>query len=369
MKNHFESEKLNTTDDTVIESEEQTRETLPAITVDNKVIWVNSEIESPFNIENDKPTELGIFFTPDPKGEKTMNMEVMKQHNRSGILGKVIFKDKQGRLYRDVDLKGIGHVDVADDSEKMTVRPLEILEDENEQTRGIAGRGYVQRDKKMTEKFLNENIRTYRIIAITKLEEIIDKSGNKVSIADAKKAHIIKSDDEPVVEIRAFGTRTRIGDLVETNQQERDSHIEDAMRLVARERGVNYDNFSRQDYFNWFIETMAVNLARMHHNGLVHGYLSDHNITLDARVVDLDSVETIDEVDESSIKSFDNDMASLEVMSSFLKGILGLGKEILRPDVSIDDSDSLYVDEDTKEKIWEIYNEERKKLEEGNLKM
>lgn len=36
--------------------------------------------------------------------------EVSGSHTRSGILGRVIFSDKEGRLYRDIDLKGIGYV-------------------------------------------------------------------------------------------------------------------------------------------------------------------------------------------------------------------------------------------------------------------
>lgn len=348
--------------------EKQQQEILPAVTVDNNVILLNSDIELPFKIEEGKSTELGLFFTPDPKGNEFKNIMVIKEHNRTGIFGKVIFRDKQGRLYRDVDLKGIGFVEVADDSEKMVVRELQILEDENEQTRGIADLGYVLNDWNMTEKFLNIGVRTCRIIAVTELKEIIDKSGNKISISNAKKEHLIKEDDRPVVEIRAFGTRTRIADLTEVSQQEKYTLIEDALKLVAEEQGISYEKFSKQDYFNWFVKTMAINLARMHNQGLVHGYLSDHNITLDARVVDLDSVVTIDEVNkrkmrgESSVKSFDNDIASLEVMSSFLKGVLGLGKEISRPDQSVDYSGVLYVDEDVQEKIGKVYEDERIRL-------
>lgn len=350
-----------------LKKEEKNRETLPAVTVDNNVILVNSEIELPFKIEKNKPTELGLFFTPDPKGQSVKNIEVMREHNRSGILGKVIFKDKQGRLYRDVDLKGIGFVELDTTSEKMTVRPPQTIE--KRQTRGIASMFYIRNDWKMTEEFLNAGIRTYRIIAITELKEIIDKFGNKISISTAKKERIIREDDKPVAEIRAFGTRTRIADLVEISKQKRDALIEDAIKFVAEEVGINYKSFSKQDYFNWFIETMATNLARMHHGGWVHGGLSDHNITLDARVVDLDSVEIMDHINERkmagelSVKSFDNDVSGLEVMASFLKGALGLGKEISKPDQSADDSGILYVDENVQEKIGKIYKDEVTRLE------
>lgn len=350
-----------------IEVEEKIPETLPAVTVDNNVTWINEEFELPFKIEKGKPTELGLFFTPDPKEEKIKNIEVMRRHNRSGILGRVIFKDAQGRLYRDVDLKGIGFVSTFPGSKGIIVRPPEKMK--NYQTRGIADKYDVENDKGVTEQFLQEGVRTYRIIAITELKEIIDKFGDKISIDTAKKTGLIKKDDEPVVEIRAFGTRTRIADLIRATPQEKEGFIGDAMKLVAQERNIEQTSFSKEDYLSWFVETMAVNVARMHNKNFVHGYLTDHNITLDARIVDLDSVETMDEINERKArgetpkKSFDNDVASLEVMISFLKGVLGLGKEIQSPEESIDTSHNLYVDEDIQEKIGKVYQEERKRLE------
>jgi len=35
--------------------------------------------------------------------------------------------------------------------------------------------------------------------------------------------------------------------------------------------------------------------SRMHNNNWVHGYLTEHNVTLDAKIIDLDSVENIGE--------------------------------------------------------------------------
>ena|SRR3989344_2830880 len=86
----------------------------------------------------------------------------------------------------------------------------------------------------------------------------------------------------------------------------------------------------KADYFDWFTKTMAVNVARMHNKNWVHGYLTPHNITLDARIVDLDSVETMSEVKqrvragEDTNKSFNEDIKNFMSVIEELKRALGL---------------------------------------------
>ena len=362
MKNYFDIDSSNPIEvQTPMDSNQQ--EMLPAVEVDNRVIFVNSEIESPFKIEEGMSTELGVFFTPDPKNEKIKKIEVVKDHGRSGILGRVIFKDKQGRLYRDVDLKGIGYIfgEINEDNalEKMVVRPIQRIK--GMQTRGIADMSYVQNDLEMSEEFLNAGIRTYRIIAITELKELVDASGNKIPVDNARKQHIIKKNDKPVIEIRAFGVRTRIGDLMSLSKLEKESLIEDAMKWVVQEQNNDIKDFSKQNYFNWFIECMAINFARMQHKGWVHGYLTDNNITLDARIIDLDSVDTIEGIEKQRIlgeiqtKSFEKDFQNVLMFSSYLKGALGLMEE----NIAVID----YIDGNTKEKIMKVYAEETERLE------
>src|SRR3989344_5879239 len=85
-------------------------EKLSAVEVQNEVIWVNKNIEFPFSVEKGGNNRLGMFLTPksQTEDEKPYHLEVRPRHRRSGILGRVVFKDKEGRLYRDVDLKGVG---------------------------------------------------------------------------------------------------------------------------------------------------------------------------------------------------------------------------------------------------------------------
>jgi hypothetical protein len=292
-------------------------EKLLSVEVKNEVLWVNENMELPFNIEEGQSNRLGMFLTPDSRShlyDSSYHLEMVPRHRRSGILGRVIFKDKDGRLYRDVDLKGVGYSRGYD---SVYVSRPEIGEDpsypDGTKSLGILDRAYAENDIKMAEKFLKAGIRTYRPIALIKLEEIIDGGGNKIPLEEAKKRKMIKEDDEPVVEVRAFGTRARIADLSGIDSRRRDILIEDAVRLAAQERGIDFKAFSKRDYLVWFIENLAVSVARMHDKNWIHGYLTTHNITLDARIVDLDSVETLAEISkrrragEDTHKSFDDD--------------------------------------------------------------
>ena len=60
--------------------------------------------------------------------------------------------------------------------------------------------------------------------------------------------------------------------------------------MVAQELGRDPNEFNEWEYLRWFSRTLAENVARMHKAGFIHGYLTGHNITLDCRIVDLDSV-------------------------------------------------------------------------------
>ncbi len=292
---------------------ENKEEMLPAIEVDNEVEWVNPEIEAPFGIVEGKPTSLGMFYTSNPEGQKLHHLKIMPGHKRTGILGRVIFKDAQGRLYRDVDLKGVGY-----NLEGVAVNPT-VSPDK---TWGIARSDYVANDKEMTEEFLRVGIRTYRIIAVTKLKEIVVNK-KKISIEQAIKLGFIKEDDDPVVEIRAFGTRTRVGDIRDYSQY----LLDDAIEMVKQELNKKPDDkFGREEYFDWFLDTMAKNLAIMHNNGWIHGYLTPHNVTLDARIVDLDSVETAEEItkerrgdEKSQANDFGESWSAISLLCGGLK--------------------------------------------------
>ena len=271
-------------------------------------------MNSPFDLKVGQQSHLGMFLTPNPQeGENIFNLEVSESHTRSGILGRVIFNDKEGRLYRDIDLKGMGYItsgpDVDGKGYKREVGPVlgSYGKRSGEQsqfssflgTTGIANQELIRRDIDFSEKFLKAGIRTHRVIAVIDLTEIIDEDGKKISIAEAKEKEILSKEDEPVIEVRAFGVRSRLFDLMNHSKKivsdgtllpKARKILDDAKNFVAQEQNINLANFTDGAYFKWLADTTAINIARMRFNGWVSGYLTVHNITLDGRLVDLDSV-------------------------------------------------------------------------------
>lgn len=289
--------------------------------VDNTVLKVNPNFFSPFKLEKGKPSPLGLFvestFSERPDGLPIGKhaLEYQYQHFRSAILSRIIFQDIGGRFYRDVDLKGIGRIygngiSEGDDNREFykvrVINPGRYRGPDNYE--GLLDRDIAFYDYKMAETFLKKGIRTYRILGIIALQEVIAKKNfegelaktpEKLSLSEAVNEGILKKDFHPVVEVRAFGTKFRISDIVSCSQEWRqDPHgrlmLEDAKRLVSQELELK-EPMSDLEYLEWFAKTLGYNIGLMHRNGFEHHFLGDgHNITLDCRIVDLDSVRRLE---------------------------------------------------------------------------
>ncbi len=151
----------------------------------NEVVWVNNQIDFPFKINVGERTNLAALLSLDKSD--TREVELEKDHTRSAILGRVIFRDKQGNFYRDVDLKGIGlsiWVDgipigtTTDDIDKPRLRPGEVP--------GLQRIEAAHYEADFAEKLVKIGIRTSRVIAIARLDEINATEGI-LSIEDAVK--------------------------------------------------------------------------------------------------------------------------------------------------------------------------------------
>lgn len=274
----------------------ETWDRLPLAEVLNEVIWTNPEIRAPFDMKEGAPTKLGIFVSNE---KQERSIKTADRHGRTGVEGAVIFEDVQGRKYRDVDAKGIGHIwynPQTDRPQALNFRDTNANPNADAEPGefGLMDRSVALKDASMAEEFLSQGIRTYRVIGITKLNELIAQGDKeeKVSITEAKQRKLITENIEPVVEIRAFGTRARLQDI------ELDGGLVllyDAQTLVRKELGITSEQFELKDYLKWLASTLGTNVARMHKRGFIHGYLTRHNITLDCRIVDLDSVKLLQE--------------------------------------------------------------------------
>lgn len=282
----------------------ESRDRLPIVEVSNEVFWVNQEVKAPFDMKEGEPTKLGVFISNE---SQERSIGTVMNHGRTGILGKVIFEDTLGRKYRDVDAKGIGHVGyntaLYPEAKEFYDRTAGPYASSNPGGLGLMDRSVALKDASMAEELLSHGIRTYRVIGITKLNELIvqvpDGSGNlkeeKISIAEAKQRKMIAENIEPVVEVRAFGTRARVQDVNEGTA------YSDAIKLVRQELDIPYEEFQSKEYLHWYAQMLGTSVGRLHKQKLTHGFLTPHNLTLDCRIVDLDSIKMQQDVPDLSI--------------------------------------------------------------------
>ncbi len=316
------------------------QKTLPAVEVRNEVVWVNDKVAMPFVFEEGKPSKLGVFLTPKPKeGEPTFSLGVMDEHFRSGNLGKVIFQDKENPKlqYRDIDLKGVGGTAKDIDTKEQRVEPL------YDKTRkkipygggiwGIMNPYPAEYDRDMSEMFIKKGLRTHRVLAIIKLKELVDPEGNKITLKKAAERGYIKTTTRPVIEIRAFGMKNRINDAFIDGDKKinLERTLKDARGMVAKELGTNSEAFSTKDYLDWFVKTLGEQVAILHRNGYRHGFLTAHNITLDCRIVDLDSVEFIEEKSDKEKEEYiSRDLKFVKTTLGYFVSMLGFPKKLFQ---------------------------------------
>ncbi|HEY4509352.1 MAG TPA: hypothetical protein VJC13_03720 [Candidatus Paceibacterota bacterium] len=193
----------------------ENKDFLPMVRVNNVVEWTDEEVSFPFQFKTGESSPLGMFLSPKPEDEPTFGLEVEPDHGRSGVIARVIFKDKEGRIYRDVDLKGMGYFSYPEDGKPPIVDKVAITSPIRGRVEGIQPINKALYDLRRNKLFLDLGIRTQRILALIRLKEIIDENGNPISIADARRKKIINAldEDEPVVTVRAYGTRSRISEI------------------------------------------------------------------------------------------------------------------------------------------------------------
>lgn len=280
------------------------REHLVQLTpVRNTVLWVNPAFEGlPFSLEEGKPSDLGLYadhsFKKKPSTIRDGKVlgEAWADHGRSIILGRYSITDKDGYEYRDVDLKGVGHFKPTYYPSKgvsMELRDIGWQTEFDWNWTGLFHKDIAEYDRDMNEKMLSAGVRTPRCVAIVELKELISKE-TRCSIDELKNKRGITKDVRPVIEIRAFRTRARLHDL-ELASRDRISDIaglliDDAVKLASQEQ-LGTKIMSYDEYLAWFGKTMGKNIGLMHQNDWYHRYLTPHNLTLDSRVVDFDSLD------------------------------------------------------------------------------
>ncbi len=273
---------------------------LPMREVEASEYWTNPVFENrlPFDMKS-----FHFMLAParmiaeDEKVRGLMPSPEAAGMGRSGIARPFIFEDNAGNRYRDVNIKGCGGIQSIRQNGAPTFEVLPITIDKINTTEsiGVLSLNEALADRDNAERLISEGIRTYRVIAISKLKEIIDEEGQRVSVEDAKGRRLIVRSMEPAIELRALVTNERISylqGLQSDNARARERArlaLKDARALVAQELGR--DVLSTQEYLEWFAKTLGSSIAKLKKAQLYHGALHAQNITLDCRMVDLAGLE------------------------------------------------------------------------------
>lgn len=277
------------------------RKRYPTITLENEVIWENRDLQAPFNFEVGKPSPLGLTFDLSERGsEHEVGLSLATRrvsHKRSADIGPVFFKDKAGVLYRDIDIKGAGLVSESGaptswykQTTSESLFPMKLSEP---RMKGLMDKEDALHDSKMAERLAALGIRTHRSIAVIELRELATLSATnemrRESIEALRERGELPETFVPVVQIRAFGTKTRIWDVGDYISKIARKEVNDAIALVRREADPQVKDV--ESYLDWFAKTLGLNVGRMHANGYTHDFLTIHNITIDCRLTDFDDVK------------------------------------------------------------------------------
>jgi hypothetical protein len=274
--------------------------------VRNQVYWANNGFTFPF--KRRASTNFGCMLSDQPKAKGDIEVTIHDSHYRSCLLGREFFQDKQGRLYRDVDLKGTGNLDYDLEQDKLVLRHLGDAGGRRFRVAGpwgLVDQGHALTDRDFSERFSRIGARTHRVMTIIKLLELYSKD-RVVSLAEALESGLIKPGEIPVITMRAYGTKQRIENIMDcANPDVGRFHIQDAKQLMAKE--FNLPPLTDNGYVKLFTQELAKSLGPIHGAGYAHCCISSHNIALDARLVDLDDARTIKECNGKFAQRAQND--------------------------------------------------------------
>ena len=303
-------------------------EKIPAIELNNTVEWVNPAFEGtlPFDLRVGESTRLALFFDATNDREPDFDLGVRRGHYRSGDVGKVFFNSNDGKTYRDLDLKGCG----------LLQKPPNPLEPEQwrQQRRstydylGLLDKYDAMHDSTISELLNKEGVRTHRSIAVFRLHELPVYGRGTETIYKLEKNDLLREGIEPVIQMRAFGTKTRlgeIGDQITMSNENAAVKIHDALKLLSAE--MKQGPLTIEEYLEWFARTLGQNVGLMHKLGYCHEYLNELNITLDCRIVDFDSVRNVSTIKQEEaflLLQHDKNLAStaLETYKNVLDNLI-----------------------------------------------
>jgi hypothetical protein len=283
-----------------------------------KVIYENDKINLPFKLED-------LVYFADKEGNK--ELKTHPQHHRAAWLPKTGVGDKNGNIFFDTTIKGVGYLypeKYVSKKDKYYGRAGQdiTLHKSKEYWWGYNMLGLVDKRIlnnliKSAEELSEAGMRCEAIASAAELEKVI-LGGETVGVEKLREYLKTQArgmgfpretiDDienfTPVQIVRLVRENFRIKDFCKASEQERKKMLKDVFQtlnleneLTKKEKRYDANNPEsvKQYLFDYFAQA-AKNLAILHNKGKVLYFLNSGNITLSlAEVVDLDSLMTINE--------------------------------------------------------------------------
>lgn len=260
----------------------------------NQVVWINPLFRGHLPLallksgrrRTDSP--LGVFSQPDSKGLKLVQFankgspDLCTSSRSAFVASPIVFSDNRGNKYHWLNLKGCGRADLAREGRGIQL----YLPGVHVPEYGIFETAYARHARRASQELLKAGVRIVPDLAHIRLHEHRAYESREMTSFPI----------DATLVVRAFGCRGRVVDIDNRRL------LQEAIKVVRKENGYN---MSRNDYAEWFAETLADSLATMHSHGWIHGFLTDHNITLDARLNDFDSMSGIGDFKHTNHQEFE----------------------------------------------------------------
>jgi len=263
---------------------------------------------------NSATKEGATFLSPSPLinglKEELSPVILRDRHHRSAELpAPVAMHDNKGGFYTRCRLKGNGLY--SGPREDWLYKIRNIKKDATGYVLGLQPEEVFTRSLKHSRMLREMGIETEVPIVAYGLSEVIYqlRSGvARLTLADAlKEANLPEEYNDVPFTIRmdAFGINHRLVDFIhaETLFPEDENNAENVREIILKEvenyliQEAKYNEFELPDFNNlkefcrFIIARIMRNLGRLHKNGGIHGMLTPHNLTIDGKFVDYDTLK------------------------------------------------------------------------------
>lgn len=299
--------------------------------MDGELVRRNDDFPEIASLSNEQMLDFA-HFAVDPNHPGGVWVDHRPGHNRSFVWSDSNIVDGKGEDLGKLNIKGTGFVSlggiggvaesfkgrhILPEFSRRTLRPKKPgTYAHNAFNKGMYGLMSLE-DAKVDfdngERLAEMGVRGSRGIAIIKLHTIYYPGQGIVRVEELKRRGIIPNDFEPVVYVRATGSDHRVRDYEDPElfsrsdrswlKKQKMSAIASAIERVGKE--IGNEGLTTEEYLRWFAETLGKQVGTLHRNGYIHGglfkrpsgYVHPVDITLDCRILDLDGVETLADVE------------------------------------------------------------------------